>query len=56
MALTAAISLKSALSGARCADVTGFGVREHHADGSALHVRPQGEPRNLAIGWMSAIS
>jgi hypothetical protein len=27
---------KSALSGARPADVTGFGVPEHHGDGSAL--------------------
>jgi hypothetical protein len=29
------------LSGARRADITGFGLPEHHSDGSALPIRVQ---------------
>jgi len=48
---------KSALSGARRADVTGFGVPEHHRDGSALPmlVKSGNISLNKAdIQWMSA--
>jgi hypothetical protein len=49
------MTTKSALSGARRADVTGV-VLEHHGNGPALpNARPkrQSQPPNLVIGWMS---
>ena len=45
---------KSALSGARRADVTGFGVPEHHRDGSALPRLVQSGNLNLEI-WSSGV-
>jgi hypothetical protein len=53
------MTTKSSTSGARRADVTGFGVPQHLGDGSAL---PQSvESGNLSleiwsIGWMSVLS
>jgi hypothetical protein len=43
---------KSALPGARRADVTGFGMPEHHADGSALPRLVQSGNLGLEI-WSS---
>ena len=45
---------KSALPGARRADVTGFGVPEHHGDGSALPMLVQSGNLSLEI-WSSGI-
>ena len=41
---------KSALPGARRADVTGFGVPEHHGDGSALPMLVQSGSLSLKPG------
>jgi hypothetical protein len=43
---------KSALPGARRADVTGFGVPEHHGDGSALPMLVQSGNLSFEI-WSS---
>ncbi|MDQ6870279.1 MAG: hypothetical protein M3178_18830 [Pseudomonadota bacterium] len=45
---------KSALPGARRADVTGFGVPEHHGDGSALPMLVHSGNLSLEI-WSSGI-
>jgi hypothetical protein len=45
---------KSALPGARRADGTGFGVPEHHGDGSALSMLVQSGNLSLEI-WSSGI-
>jgi hypothetical protein len=45
---------KSALRGAGRADVTGFGVPEHHGDGSALPMLVQSGNLSLEI-WSSGI-
>jgi hypothetical protein len=44
---------KSALPGARRADVTGFGVPEHHGDGSALPMLVHSGNLSLEI-WAAA--
>ena len=43
------------ISGARRADVTGFGMPEHHGDGSALPMLVQSGDLSLdpVVGWMS---
>lgn len=46
---------KSELSGTRRADITGFGVPEHHGDSSALPKSIESSNlsfRNLVIAWM----
>jgi hypothetical protein len=48
----ALVPTKSALSGARRADVSGFGVSEHHGDGSALPMLVQSGNLSLEI-WSS---
>jgi hypothetical protein len=48
------ILTKSALPGARRADVTGFGVPEHHGDGSALPILVRSGNLSLEI-WSSGI-
>ena len=45
---------KSALFGARRAEVTGFGVPEHHRDGSALPRLVRSGNLNLEI-WSSGV-
>ena len=46
------MTTKSALSGARCADVTGVGVPEHHGDDPALPMLVQSDNLSLEI-WSS---